>query len=85
MSQRTCQDALQNKNPILDINQIFPDNASPNIPKKNEALNTPAKKGIKIHNPLERNLYLASFFEILLKSTSVPGEHDLISQIPGSW
>ena len=75
----------QNKNPILDINQIFPDNASPNIPKKNEALNTLANKGIKLHNPLERNLYLASFFEILLKNTSVPGEHDLISQISDSW
>ena len=80
MRLRSCQDTPQNKNPILDINQIFPDNASPNIPKKNEALNTLANKGIKIHNPLERNLYLASFFEILLKNTSVPGEHDLISQ-----
>lgn len=72
MSQRTCQETLQNKNPILDINQIFPDNASPNIPKSNEALNIPAKKGIKIPSPLEGTLYLASFFHIfvILRSCS---------------
>ena len=66
MSQRSCQDTLQNKSPILDINQVFPDNYSPNIPKKNQGLNTPAKKGIRIHNPLERNLYPASFFHIFV-------------------
>ena len=72
MSQRTCQETLQNKNPILDINQVFPDHASPNIPKNNEALNTPAKKGIKIPSPLEGNLYLASFFHmfVILRSCS---------------